>query len=112
MGNHRTTWLFAAIILFVAAGIANATYIGKFEGNDTDNKDYVDKFRSDHGYDDITAGSLKLLGKSDEGVSIKLNNDGTWTLNSEEDFKPEDVGFISVKTGHNTTHVFRADDFN
>ncbi len=111
MKKIKTTWLWAAIILLLTAGSVNATYIGSFKGNDTDNWDAVDEFLNNSGYDDIGVGSLELLGKSDGGVKVALNDDlGTWSI-LDNQLNLDDIGFISVKAA-NETYVFRADDFN
>jgi len=113
MEKNWTAWLCTAIILLMSAGNVSATYIGSYRGNDTDKKDRVDKFLARTGdYDDITAGSLELLGKSDEEIDLILDEDlGTWSLGPSDQLNLDDVGFISVKAGRRT-YVFRADDFN
>ena len=111
MGNNKMTWLCTVIILLMTAGSVNATYIGSFKGNDNDNWDTVDSFLNKSGYNDIGVGSLKLLGKSDEGINVILDDDlGTWSL-SDDQLNLDDIGFISVKAA-NKTYVFRAEDFN
>ena len=112
MENNKMLWFFSAMFLLMTVGTVNASYIGSFKGNDNDKWDVVDKFLKDSGYKDIEEGSLELLGKSDEGIKIILDDDsGTWSLEPADQLNLDDVGFISVKAG-NQTHVFRADDFN
>jgi len=112
MKNNKMSCLLVAITLLMVASSVNATYIGSFKGNDNDQWDVVDKFLKDSGYDDIGVGSLELLGKSDGGIKVVLDeNSGTWSLDPADQLNLDDVGFISVKAG-NQTHVFRADDFN
>lgn len=105
-------WLYTVMVFLMTVGSVNATYIGSFEGNDNDNWDVVDKFLKNSGYKDIEVGSLKLLGKSDKGIKVLLDEDsGTWSLDPDNQLNLDDVGFISVKAA-NETYVFRADDFN
>lgn len=112
MKNCKMSFLLVAVALLLAAGSVDATYIGSYKGNDTDNKDFVDKFLKESGYDDIVPGSLELLGKSDKDIKVILDeNSGTWSLDPADQLNLDDVGFISVKAA-NRTYVFRADDFN
>ena len=111
MENNKMTWLCVAMFLLMTAGSVNAAYIGTFKGNDNDNWNVVDAFLNKSGYSDISVGSLKLLGKSDEGIKVLLDDDlGTWSLLGDQ-LDLNDIGFISVKAA-NRTYVFRADDFN
>jgi PEP-CTERM motif-containing protein len=112
MKNNKMTWLYAIIILLMAAGSVNAAYIGSFKGNDNDKWDTVDTFLNEFGYNDISVGSLTLLGKSDKGINVILDEDlGTWSLDPANQLTLNEIGFISVKAA-NQSYVFRSDDFN
>ncbi len=113
MEKNWTAWLCTVVILLMTTGNVSAAYIGSYKGNDNDKRNKVDKFLANTGdYDDITAGSLDLLGKSDKGIDLILDKDsGTWSLDPSDQLNLDDVGFISVKAGRHT-YVFRADDFN
>jgi hypothetical protein len=101
---------FLIISLFLMVGNVNATYIDDFKGNDKDN--VVDQLLIDNNWTNITLGSLELLGKSDEGINVVLNEtDGTWSLDPSNQLNINDIGFISVKAGNNS-YVFRSNDFN
>ena len=101
---------FLIVSLFLMVSNVNATYIGSFKGNDKDN--VVDQLLIDNNWTNITLGGLELLGKSDEGINVVLNEtDGTWSLDPSNQLNINDIGFISVKAGNNS-YVFRSNDFN
>ena len=110
--KKKMLWFCAAIALLLLAGRADATYIGTFDGNDKDKDNIVDQLLIDNSWEYISLGSLVLLGKSDKGINVILDeNLGTWSLDPTNQLNLDDIGFISVKAA-NQSYVFRSDDFN